>query len=135
VYVASQLRRYVPATAKRPPRSFAEIAHIGTGTTINELCDDALRFSLRNYRDILNPPARFVGRSEAAQRLSVSCRALDYLIGKKQLNVRRISFVSHLISTSRRTHRKARKLFIFKRIFGSVTGARTRTLRLERATC
>ena len=45
------------------------------------------------------PPARatipaeerlFVGRSEAAQMLSISCRALDYLIGKKQLNVRRI---------------------------------------------
>jgi hypothetical protein len=32
----------------------------------------------------------FVGRSEAAQMLSISCRALDYLIGKKQLNVRRI---------------------------------------------
>lgn len=32
----------------------------------------------------------FVGRSEAAQMLSISCRALDYLIGKKQLNTRRI---------------------------------------------
>lgn len=32
----------------------------------------------------------FVARSEAAQMLSISCRALDYLIGKKQLNVRRI---------------------------------------------
>lgn len=49
---------YVPATAKRPPRSFAEIAHIGMRTTINELCDDALRFSLRNHRDKVNPPVR-----------------------------------------------------------------------------
>ncbi len=32
----------------------------------------------------------FVGRSEAAQMLSISCRALDYLIVKKQLNIRRI---------------------------------------------
>ena len=31
-----------------------------------------------------------VGRVEAAGMLSISCRALDYLIGKKQLNTRRI---------------------------------------------
>jgi hypothetical protein len=32
----------------------------------------------------------FVGRSEAAQMLSISCRALDYLVANKQLIIRRI---------------------------------------------
>ncbi len=36
------------------------------------------------------PKTGCVGRSEAAQMLSISCRALDYLIGKKQLSIRRI---------------------------------------------
>ena len=31
-----------------------------------------------------------VGRSEAADMLSISCRALDYLIASKMLSVRRI---------------------------------------------
>jgi excisionase family DNA binding protein len=31
-----------------------------------------------------------VGRHEAAEMLSISCRALDYLVAHKELNVRRI---------------------------------------------
>jgi hypothetical protein len=31
-----------------------------------------------------------VGRVEAAEMLSISCRALDYLVASKQLSVRRI---------------------------------------------
>jgi hypothetical protein len=30
------------------------------------------------------------GRHEAAEMLSISCRALDYLVAHKELNVRRI---------------------------------------------
>ncbi|MGA2438379.1 MAG: site-specific integrase [Acidobacteriaceae bacterium] len=79
---ARTLRRsgdgYVPATAKRPPRSFAEIAAIGTGTTINELCDDALRFSLRNHRDKQNPPTRIASiRAAFDQRPAESVTPLE----------------------------------------------------------
>ena len=42
-------------------------------------------------RATLSPDVKLlVGRVEAAGMLSISCRALDYLIGKKQLNTRRI---------------------------------------------
>jgi integrase len=79
---ARTLRRsgdgYVPATAKRPPRSFAEIVAIGSGTTINELCDDALRFSLRNHRDTLNPPTRIASiRAAFSQRPAESITPLE----------------------------------------------------------
>lgn len=89
---ARTLRRsgdgYVPATAKRPPRSFAEIAHIGTGTTINELCDDALRFSLRNHRDTLNPPARIRAiRTAFDQRPAESITPLEITAWLESLEV------------------------------------------------
>ncbi len=89
---ARTLRRsgngYVPATAKRPPRSFAEIARIGTGTTINELCDDALRFSLRNHRDTLNPPARIRAiRTAFDQRPAESITPLEITAWLESLEV------------------------------------------------
>jgi hypothetical protein len=51
----------------------------------------------------------FVGRSEAAQMLSISCRSLDYLVANKQLLVRRIGTrvlipVSELRRFSRSDH-------------------------------
>ena len=118
-----------------------------------------------------------------AQVLAISCSALNYLIGKKQLNTRRIgsrvliplgtSCISagatirracsgELTGSSKNaslerkkiwpanklagrispdlqpcgcSRRKSCHLSILNEIFGSVTGARTRTLRLERATC
>lgn len=48
----------VPATAKRAPQTFGELAVIGKVTVMDELCDDALAFSKRHHRDKLNPPTR-----------------------------------------------------------------------------
>ena len=45
----------------------------------------------RPARATLAPESRIlVGRTEAAEMLSISCRALDYLVASKQLSVRRI---------------------------------------------
>ncbi len=45
----------------------------------------------RPARASLAPESRIlVGRIEAAEMLSISCRALDYLVSSKQLSVRRI---------------------------------------------
>ena len=42
-------------------------------------------------RSVIPPEEKLlVGRVEAANMLSISCRALDYLVANKQINVRRI---------------------------------------------
>ena len=48
----------VPATAKRAPQTFGELAIVGKATMVNELCDDALDFSKRDHRYKPNPPIR-----------------------------------------------------------------------------
>jgi hypothetical protein len=48
----------VPATAKRAPQTFGELAIVGKATLVKELCDDALDFSKRHHRDKINPPIR-----------------------------------------------------------------------------
>ena len=72
-------------------KSSAEQEHLGSG----DLREPYMPINVTDRKG----PARatvvqenkiLVGRHEAAEMLSISCRALDYLVAHKELNVRRI---------------------------------------------
>jgi integrase len=61
---------------------------VGKETTINELCDDALRFSLRNHRDKLNPPIRIAAiKSAFDQRRAEDITPLEITAWLESLDV------------------------------------------------
>jgi hypothetical protein len=83
---------YVDEQKARAHRRFAirntRVCPRESGPTTNEV-DPTQR--KRPERATIAPEARLlVGRTEAAEMLSISCRALDYLVASKQLNVCRI---------------------------------------------
>jgi len=79
---------HVPTTAKRSPKTLAEMATVGKGTTMGELCDDALAFSKRHHRDTVNPPIRIAAiRTAFGERLADSITPLEISAWLENLNV------------------------------------------------
>ena len=78
----------VPATAKRAPHTFAELALVGKETMMSELCDDALAFSKRHHRDKLNPPIRVAAiRARFGERQADSIRPAEITSWLESLGV------------------------------------------------
>ena len=65
----------VPATAKRGPQTFGELAIVGKATMVDEPYDNALDFGKQHHRDKLNPPIRIAAiRARFGDRQADSIR-------------------------------------------------------------